>query len=160
MNFYTALRLVTMCIRVHFRLTIAELLVCRRNSWEPSWSGSWQWSLKNVRLWRWTWNVPMIGSHRSTDKRRPLLRRSVRSVLNLTRSVTVDAVGWWHEEHSARTTTNNAFNGRVSVWTGWAATRQTLIHTHSDLMALINFLHFLWSIASSLGICQVWQSFL
>jgi len=27
-------------------------------------------------------------------------------------------------------------------WTGWAATRQTLIHTHSDLMALINFLHF------------------
>jgi len=81
-EFYTALRLVTMCICVHFRLTVSELLVCRRKSWEPSWSGSWQWSLKNVRLWRWTWNVPMIGSQRSTDKRRPLPRRSVRSVLN------------------------------------------------------------------------------
>jgi len=54
------------------------------------------------------------------------------------------------------------FNGILSGTTrvGWYQKKHSLIYTHADHQtSFINFLHLLWSIASSLLNLRAWQSF-
>ena len=71
---------------------------------------------------------------------------------------------WRWSWSSTDTTAATHLMALCSGWSMWAITRRN-IHSRTPCLcccyatSLINFLHFLWSVLSSLHICWIWQSF-
>ena len=65
-------------------------VMCRRRSWERSYSSSWQSRLRNVKHWWLMCSVLMIVFQRSTDRLQPLLRRSLTDMISSCASSVTD----------------------------------------------------------------------